>query len=123
MAEHLFTPKDRELVLSDIINQNSEFMRKIKCDYHYVDNLVARYEEEGGYAIQLNEGSLASGDWILYDDTGKLKCFYIYEEALSSWASCQEVSDAPENPAVPEEIQEDGGILLCLRLKQRGQSL
>ena len=76
-------------MLSDIINQNSEFMRKIKCDYHYVDNLVARYEEEGGYAIQLNEGSLASGDWILYDDTGKLKCFYIYEEALSSWASCQ----------------------------------
>lgn len=64
-------------------------MRKIKCDYHYVDNLVARYEEEGGYAIQLNEGSLASGDWILYDDTGKLKCFYIYEEALNSWSSCQ----------------------------------
>ena len=65
MAEHLFTPKNRELVLSDIINQNSEFMRKIKCDYHYVDNLVARYEEEGGYAIQLNEGSLASGDWCI----------------------------------------------------------
>lgn len=58
-------------MLSDIINQTLEFMRKIKCDYHYVDNLVARYEEEGGYAIQLNEGSLASGDWILYDDTGK----------------------------------------------------
>ena len=89
MAEHLFTPKDRELVLSDIINQNSEFMRKIRGDDHYVANLVARYEEEGGYAIPLNEGSLASGDWILYDDTGKLKCFYIYEEALSSWASCQ----------------------------------
>ena len=60
-------------------------MRKIKCDYHYVDNLVAWYEEEGGYAIQLNEGSLASGDWILYDDTGKLKCFYIYEEVYRDW--------------------------------------
>lgn len=48
-------------------------MRKFRCDYHYVDNLVFRYEEAGGYAIQINEGTLSSGEWVLYDDTGKLK--------------------------------------------------
>lgn len=40
-------------------------MRKFRCDYHYVDDLVFRYEDAGGYAIHLSEGSLASGDWIL----------------------------------------------------------
>lgn len=64
-------------------------MRKFRCDYHYVDDLVYRYEDAGGYAIHLSEGSLGSGDWILYDDTGQKKCYYIYEYALNSWSSCQ----------------------------------
>lgn len=68
-------------------------MRKFRCDYHYVDNLVFRYEEAGGYAIQINEGTLSSGEWVLYDDTGKLKCFYVYEEFLNSWSSCQVVQE------------------------------
>lgn len=33
-------------------------MRKFRCDYHYVDDLVFRYEEAGGYAINLSEGHL-----------------------------------------------------------------
>ena len=33
-------------------------MRKIYCDYHYVDDLVRRYSESGGHAIHLREGVL-----------------------------------------------------------------
>ena len=64
-------------------------MRKIYCDYHYVDDLVRRYSESGGHAIQLREGVLASGEWVLYDDTDKLKCFHIDEEAVTGWSSRQ----------------------------------
>lgn len=28
-------------------------MRKFRCDYHYVDDLVFRYEDADGYAIHL----------------------------------------------------------------------
>lgn len=31
-------------------------MRKFRCDYHYVDDLVFRYEDAGGYAIHLKRG-------------------------------------------------------------------
>lgn len=48
-------------------------MRKFKCDYHYVDDLIRRYEEEGGQVICLNDGCLASGEWLLFDDTNKKK--------------------------------------------------
>lgn len=40
---------------------------------------------------QLNDGCLASGEWLLFDDTNKKKCFYTYELALNGWSSCQVV--------------------------------
>lgn len=74
-----------------LFNQNYEIMRKFKCDYHYVDDLIRRYEEEGGQVICLNDGCLASGEWLLVDEMNKMKCFYTYELALNGWSCCQVV--------------------------------
>lgn len=64
-------------------------MRKFQCDYHVVNELVSVYERLGGTVIQLSNGILASGEWILYDATGHLRCYHIYEYAINEWASCQ----------------------------------
>lgn len=44
-----------------LFNQNYEIMRKFRCDYHYVDELIRRYEEAGGQVICLNDGCIARG--------------------------------------------------------------
>ena len=64
-------------------------MRKFSCSFRVVDDLIARYENAGGYAVCLDEGVLCSGTWILYSDSYKLRCFYIYEYALNEWSSTQ----------------------------------
>jgi len=53
--------------------------------YKEVDKLIERYIEKGGEAIQLNEGVLGSGDWILTSDT---LCSYVIKEVfVTSWTS------------------------------------
>lgn len=56
MAEHLFTPKDRELLLSDIINQIIAIMKNNKYFCYTIDNSGARGFQriDKEYAIQLN---------------------------------------------------------------------
>lgn len=98
-------------------------MRKFRCDYHYVDDLVFRYEEAGGYAIHLSEGSLASGDWILYDDTGQKKCYYIYEYALNSWSSCQIVQVYYGGTSSPRSTSASSRRTTSTPKPQREQSL
>lgn len=36
-------------------------MRKFSCSFRVVDDLIARYENAGGYAVCLDEGVLCSG--------------------------------------------------------------
>ena len=80
-------------------------MKKYKCDYHYVDSLVNRYTEAGGYAIQISEGSLASGERILYDSSGELKCYYIYEIPLNAWSSYQAVQAYKDWEKFPKKFK------------------
>lgn len=80
-------------------------MIKYKCDYHYVDSLVNRYTEAGGNAIQLNEGTLASGGWVLYESSGKLKCYYIYEMPLNVCSSYQVVQAYKDWEKFPKKFK------------------
>lgn len=64
-------------------------MKKFQSDYHGVEDLIRRYEEAGGEVLQLDEGCLQIGDWVLYDPDNKLYCFYIYERYLNEWSSDQ----------------------------------
>lgn len=91
-------------------------MRKFRCDYHYVDDLIRRYEEAGGQVICLNDGCLASGEWLLVDDMNKMKCFYTYELALTEWSSCQVVHVYSCWDKLPKKVQENGRELRRLRL-------
>lgn len=56
-----------------------------------VDNLVRKYTDEGGQAVQLSEGTLQSGDWILYDPEGRLCAFVIREIYVNCWTSAQTI--------------------------------
>lgn len=67
----------------------SRIMRNIVCTFRTVDNLISRYIDAGGTAIQLDKGCLQSGDWVLFDISGRLKCFYIFERHLNEWSSDQ----------------------------------
>ena len=64
-------------------------MKSFSANYELVDKLISDYLERGGEAIQLDEGRLQSGDWILYDECEKLKCFYIFERYLNEWSADQ----------------------------------
>ena len=64
-------------------------MKNIVCNYRTVDNLLRRYIDAGGVAVKLNDGVLQSGDWLLFDPTGGLRCFYIFERYLNEWSSDQ----------------------------------
>lgn len=54
-----------------------------------VEKLIKRYIDKGGSAIQLREGVLGSGDWILTSDT--LYSFVIKEIFVTSWTSSHTV--------------------------------
>jgi hypothetical protein len=71
------------------INQYFIDMKSFSANYKLVDKLIFDYLERGGEAIQLDEGCLQSGDWILYDESEKLKCFYIFERYLNEWSADQ----------------------------------
>lgn len=59
--------------------------------YKQVDALIEKYVSKGGEALQLNEGVLCSGDWLLFDFSGHLKFIVIKEVALNSWSSAQTI--------------------------------
>ncbi len=54
-----------------------------------VEKLIKRYIDKGGSAIQLREGVLGSGDWILTSDT--LYSFVIKEIFVTSWTSAHTI--------------------------------
>lgn len=56
-----------------------------------VDNLIKRYTDEGGQAIQLSEGVLQSGNWVLYDPECRLCAFVIKEVYVNGWTSEQTI--------------------------------
>ena len=54
-------------------------------DYRQIENLIDRYTAKGGDAIQLDDGVLLIGNWILYGDG--LYTFECRETPLTSWTS------------------------------------
>lgn len=56
-----------------------------------VDNLIERYIKAGGEAVQTDEGSLGSGNWILFDTTDNLRSFVINEVYLNEWSSAHTI--------------------------------
>lgn len=52
------------------------------------DELIQKYIDAGGNVVQIQEGSLAIGDWVLYsDDNPRLYAFAIREVYLNEWSS------------------------------------
>ena len=56
--------------------------------YQSVDKLIEHYCENGGDAVQTDEGTLGSGDWILF---GLAYSFVIKEVYLNPWSSAHKV--------------------------------
>lgn len=57
--------------------------------YTSIDEFIIRYIKKGGQAYCIDEGVLASGDWILFDKRGKLKSCIIKEVYISDYSSGQ----------------------------------
>ena len=55
------------------------------------ENLISRYLDQGGEMLQLREGSLGAGDVLLYDLSGRLKCYVIREGCLNEWTSAHTI--------------------------------
>ena len=73
-------------------------------DYKQVDALIEKYVNKGGETLQLNEGVLGSGDWLLFDYSGHLKFIVIKEVALNCWSSAHTVRKYNKIPKKYEEI-------------------
>lgn len=72
-----------------------------------VDNLIERYIKAGGEAVQTDEGSLGSGNWILFDTTGKLRSFVINEVYLNEWSSAHTIRGYNKLPKKYEALLEN----------------
>lgn len=57
--------------------------------YTSIDDFIIWYIKKGGQAYCIDEGVLASGDWILFDKRGKLKSCIIKEVYISDYSSGQ----------------------------------
>ena len=55
--------------------------------YTVVEELISRLIESGYEAIQLCEGSLGCGDWVLIAPTENQYNFVIREVAINEWSS------------------------------------
>lgn len=55
------------------------------------ENLISRYLDQGGEMLQIQEGTLGVGDVLLYDLSGRLKCYVIREVYLNEWTSAQTI--------------------------------
>lgn len=53
--------------------------------------LIENYMNEGGSFLEMCEGVLGLGDFLLYDESGKLKFFVVREVALNEWSSGQTI--------------------------------
>ena len=77
--------------------------------YKAVDDLIARYINKGGEALQTWEGVLCSGDWFLYDFSGKLKFYVIKEVYLNEWSSAQTIRAYNKIPKKYQKILDEHG--------------
>ena len=58
------------------------------CTAHDAEMLIQRYLDVGGNAVQIAEGCLGLGDWVLYFDGDALKyAFLIQEKYVNEWSS------------------------------------
>ena len=71
-------------------------MKNYSCSQ--VDNLISRYIDAGGNAIQTNDGVLGCGNWILFDFSNNLKCFVITEIYLNEWSSTHTIKSYNKIP-------------------------
>ena len=78
-------------------------------DYKQVDALIAKYVDKGGETLQLDEGTLGSGDWLLYDYSGSLKFIVIKEVYLNEWSSAHTIRKYNKIPKKYEKILSDHG--------------
>lgn len=71
-----------------------------------IDEFIQKYIKAGGDAYQTEEGTLGSGNWILFDYTGKLKNFIIKEVYVNCWTSAHTIHSYRELPEKYKAILE-----------------
>ena len=69
-----------------------------------IEKLINRYLLKGGEIMQTEDGNLTSGDFLLYDPSGKLKFFVIKEIFVSAWRSSQSVRGYNKIPKKYKQI-------------------
>lgn len=72
-----------------------------------VDEFIQKYIKAGGDAYQTEEGTLGSGNWILFDTTGKLRSFVINEVYLNEWSSAHTIRGYKKLPKKYEALLEN----------------
>jgi len=91
-----------KLVVVAMFNQNSKVMKLYYGEI--IDAVITKYLNAGGEVFQVSEGVLTSGDWILYDTSGKLKNFIIKEVYLNDWSSAQTIRSYKKLPKKYERM-------------------
>lgn len=79
--------------------------------YETVDTLIDLYRDRGGEYLQISEGTLGSGDWILYGDG--LKTTIIKETPVNCWSSEHKIrkyNKTPKKYQVIIDAYENGDI-------------
>lgn len=85
------------------------FLKKKQTLYSFrdIDNLIERYIKAGGEAVQTEEGTLGSGNWILFDYAGNLKNFIIKEVYVNCWTSAHTIRGYKKLPKKYEALLEN----------------
>ena len=77
--------------------------------YKQVDALIEKYVNKGGETLQLDEGVLGSGNWLLFDYSGRLKFIVIKEVYLNEWSSAHTIRKYNKMPKKYEKILAEHG--------------
>lgn len=77
--------------------------------YKQVDALIEKYANKGGETLQLDEGVLGSGNWLLFDYSGRLKFIVIKEVYLNEWSSAHTIRKYNKMPKKYEKILDEHG--------------
>lgn len=77
--------------------------------YKQVDALIEKYANKGGETLQLDEGVLGSGNWLLFDYSGRLKFIVIKEVYLNEWSSAHTIRKYNKMPKKYEKILAEHG--------------
>lgn len=77
--------------------------------YTYVDALIERYANKGGETLQTDEGCLGSGNWLLFDRSGRLKFIVIKEVYLNAWSSAHTIRKYNKIPKKYEKVLTEHG--------------